>query len=375
MRIVVALSGGVDSAVAAARLVRDGADVVAVHYRTGATGADAEAPGAKRSCCGVDDARDARAVAAHLGLPFYVVDVSAEFSARVIDAFIAAHAAGTTPNPCIACNQDVKFGKILDLARGYEAEAVATGHYARTAPRADGGTRLLRGVDDRKDQSYVLYGLSQAQLASARFPLGASTKEQVRAEARALGLPVADKPDSQELCFVPGGDHRAVLEERAPGLLRQGDVLDLEGNTIGRHGGAAGFTIGQRKGIGVAAKEALYVAEVDTVGDRIRVGPRESLLRRTVVVGDMRWIDESPPPAGTSSTFEVEARIRHGQRPVKARLRATGPTDAVVEFDDPVFAPAPGQALVAYRGDAVLGGGTIRHTRAPGSGAEAAPRA
>lgn len=359
MRILTALSGGVDSAVAAARLQRDGAEVIAVHYRTGATGTDAGAPVAARSCCGVDDARDARAVAARLGIPFYVVDVSEAFQAQVVGAFVSSYLAGTTPNPCIACNQLVKFGRLRTLARELGAEAVATGHYARTAPRPGGGVRLLKGLDPRKDQSYVLYGLDQGQLAIARFPLGDARKDDVRAEARALGLGVAEKPDSQELCFVPTGDHRAVLQERAPGALRPGPIVGPDGRELGRHGGAAAFTVGQRRGLGVAAKEPLYVEAVEPGSNRVRVAPRAALLRRSVRFGPIHAVDLDSPQGAAGGPYRVEARIRHAMAPVPGELTWGTDGTGAVRFDEPVFAPAPGQALVAYRGDAVLCGGPI----------------
>lgn len=359
MRVLCALSGGVDSAVAAHRLQREGADVVAVHYRTGATADDQASPTASRSCCGVDDARDARAVAQRLDIPFYVVDVSEAFGRAVLDAFVSAHAAGRTPNPCIECNRSVKFGRLREMAAQLGADAVATGHYARTAPRAGGGTRLLRALDPRKDQSYVLYGLDQAQLAIARFPLGDSRKEDVRAEARELGLRVADKPDSQELCFAPGGDHRAVLAERAPGLLSEGPIVDADGREIGRHGGAAGFTIGQRRGLGVSAPEALYVREIDTATNVVVAAPRREILRRTVRTEPLHFIDLDPARDSTSEPFRVAVRIRHAMAPVPAWLRVETGGRGVVTFDDPIFAPAPGQALVAYRDDAVLAGAPI----------------
>ncbi len=359
MRVLCALSGGVDSAVAAHRLKRDGADVVAVHYRTGATADDQASPAASRSCCGVDDARDARAVAAMLGVPFYVVDVSEAFGRAVLDAFVSAHAAGKTPNPCIECNRSVKFGRLREMAASLGADVVATGHYARTAPRAGGGTRLLRATDPRKDQSYVLYGLDQDQLAIARFPLGESRKEDVRAEARALGLRVADKPDSQELCFVPGGDHRTVLAERAPGLLSDGPIVDMDGRELGRHGGAAGFTIGQRRGLRVSATEALYVRGVDTATNVVVAAPRREILRRVVTTEPLHFVDLDPARDSTSEPFRVTVRIRHAMAPVPAVLHVGVGGRARVEFDEPIFAPAPGQALVAYRDDAVFAGAPI----------------
>lgn len=367
MRVLCALSGGVDSAVAAARLVRDGADVIAVHYRTGVTADDAASPAASRSCCGVDDARDARAVAARLGVPFYVVDVADDFRRHVLDAFVADHAAGRTPNPCIECNRAVKFGRLADMATSLGAPAIATGHYARTAPRTGGGTRLLRALDERKDQSYVLYGLSQEQLSRARFPLGDSRKDDVRDEARALGLRVADKPDSQELCFVPGGDHRAVLAERAPGLLRDGPIVDERGRELGRHSGAPGFTIGQRRGLGIAAPAPLHVRHVDVARNTVEVAPRSALLRSVVHTAKLHWTDVDPARDSTLEPFRVTVRIRHAMPPAAAWLFVEGGDVGRVEFDEPVFAPAPGQALVAYRDDAVLCGAPIVGSESPGA--------
>jgi tRNA-specific 2-thiouridylase len=362
VRVLAALSGGVDSAVAAARCLLGGDEVVAVHFATGASADEASSPKAGRSCCGADDARDARAVAARLGVPFYVVDASAAFREAVLHPFVAEHVAGRTPNPCVACNRAVKFGRLLSLARDLGAGAVATGHYARTVRDASGRVRLLRGRDASKDQSYVLSGVSDEALALARFPLGDSTKEEVRDEARAMGLPVAEKPDSQELCFVPGGDHRVVLRERAPGLLRPGPVVDLEGRVLGAHDGAAGFTVGQRRGLRIASTAPLHVAAVDPATDRVVVGRREDLLRAEVVVGSVRFVGVEAPPPGTR--VRVEARIRHGQAPSPATLVVGASAGAVVSFDEPVFAPAPGQVLVAYDGEAVLCGGTIEASSA-----------
>ncbi len=363
MRIVAALSGGVDSAVAAARLVAEGHDVVGVHYRTGVHSEDACAPVRTRSCCGADDARDARAVAARLGIPCYAIDVSEAFRRDVIAPFVAGYASGLTPNPCVACNDRVKFGRLAELARGYGAEAVATGHYARVERDARGRPRLFRGTDPRKDQSYVLAGLSREQLAFARFPLGASRKEDVRAEARALGLPVADKPDSMEICFVPDGDHRSLLAREAPSLAREGDVLDERGNVVGRHRGAAGYTLGQRRGVGVATGSAAYVTSVDVARNAVTLGPREACLRRTVEVSALNWLDADPEERPPGATFRVSARVRHAGPPADATLVVLPGERAEARFDEPVFAPAPGQAFAAYRGDTVLLGGTILGSR------------
>jgi tRNA-specific 2-thiouridylase len=363
MRILAALSGGVDSAVAAALLRDGGADVVGVHLRTGVEEA-AEGAGGGRSCCGADDARDAREVAAALGIPFYVVDVKEAF-AGVVDAFVRAYASGRTPNPCVDCNKHVKFGRLREIAKGLGASAVATGHYARVEAGPSGRMRLLRPADARKDQTYVLFPLDQEQLRDAVFPLAALTKDEVRARARALGLAVAAKRDSQELCFVPGGDYRAFLRAHAPESLVPGAFVDEEGRPLGRHEGAAGFTRGQRRGLPPGA-EARHVAAVDGRGGNVVLASRDRLLDRRVAAHDLNWIEVAEPPAGAS--FRVRARIRHAAPPADATLTVVGDGTVDVVFDEPVFAAAPGQALVAYVGDAVLCGGTIG-----GAGSSAPP--
>ncbi len=355
MRVIAALSGGVDSAVAAARLVREGHDVLGVHLRTGVE-ADGQSAGGARSCCGADDARDARQVASRLGIPFYVVDVADAFAAVTAD-FVAAYAKGATPNPCVVCNKEVKFGRLVEIAHGLGAERVATGHYARIETRADGRQRLLRAIDPSKDQSYVLYPLSQAQLGAAMFPLGDTAKREIRAEAEVLGLHVAGKPDSQDLCFVPGGDYRRYLKEHAPNVLVAGDVVDASGAVVGQHDGAAGFTIGQRRGL-PAVGEPRYVTDVDAEGGKVTIVQRDDLMMRTVGVVQLNWIDQDEPDVGAA--FRVQARIRHAGGSTAAELRVQRHGQVEVVFDEPVFAPARGQALVAYlEDDAILCGGTI----------------
>ena len=353
MRVVAAISGGVDSAVAAARLCDAGADVIGLHLRTGVE-ADAAAAGGARSCCGADDARDARAVAQHLDIPFYVVDVREAF-ATVIDDFVREYAAGRTPSPCVLCNQRVKFGRLLEIARSLGAEAVGTGHYARTAVGPHGRHRLLRSIDDAKDQTYMLYRLSQAQLAAARFPLGDSPKGDVRAEAKARGLAVHAKPDSQELCFLPPGGPRAFLRERVPEAFVPGSFVDRD-VPVGSHDGAIGYTLGQRRGLPAVGRPR-YVTGVDPAAGRVSMGDRADLLHHIVPFDDVHWVDV-PGADAADLPQRITARIRHAGPPAAGMLQKDADRVAVV-FDAPVFAPAPGQALVAYDGDAVLCGGTI----------------
>lgn len=373
MRILAALSGGVDSAVAAARLRREGAEVIGVHLRTGVEAEDASAAG-NRSCCGADDARDARLVATKLGLAFYVVDVADVF-AGVLDSFVAAYAAGQTPNPCIDCNRDVKFGRLREIALELGCEAVATGHYARRERGGDGRWRLLRARDPQKDQSYVLYPLDQQQLAQARFPLGEDTKDRVRDEAATLGLSVAAKPDSQDLCFAPHGDYRRLLAQRAPDAMVAGEIVDrASGRAIGRHEGAAGYTVGQRRGL-PAVGSPRYVAHVDPQAGRVEVATRDALLRDEVEVMRVNWIEIAAP--GPAFVERVQARVRHAGRLEPADLEVDAAGGVRVCFSPPVFAPTPGQALVAYRGEAVLCGGTIQwpaRTHAPDAETTRAPR-
>ena len=369
MRIVAAISGGVDSAVAAARLVEAGADVVGLHLRTGVE-ADGAAAGGARSCCGADDARDARAIADQLGIPFYVVDVREAF-ATVIDDFVASYAAGRTPSPCVLCNQRVKFGRLLEIARTLGAERVATGHYARVEQADNGRMRLLRSRDASKDQTYMLFRLSQAQLHAAQFPLGDTPKADVRAEARARGLGIHDKPDSQELCFLPAGGPRAFLKERAPDAFVPGAFVDGE-RVVGSHDGAVGYTLGQRRGL-PAVGSPRYVTGVEPEAGRVTIGSREDLLGRTVDFDDVNWID-APDAASAGLPRRVAARIRHAGAPTAGTLQATNIGSLQVQFDEPVFAPAPGQALVAYVDDAVLCGGTIEPSREMGRSDDRATR-
>jgi len=346
-RVVVAMSGGVDSSVAASLVVEAGHEAIGVTMNLA---------GSSSRCCSLDDADDARRVADRLGMRYYVANYRERFRREVMESFADAYLAGSTPIPCVACNQRFKFDYLLERAKVFDAASVATGHYARVDRDPDtGARRLRRAVDLRKDQTYFLFGLSQAQLEAARFPLGAMTKDEVRERARSLGLATADKPESQEICFVPDGDYAAVVEQLRPeSIPGDGDIVDAEGRVVGRHRGIHHYTVGQRRGLALAAEHRLYVTALDAARNRVVVGHERQLEAPVARVERVSWIAGSPPAAGTVA----DVRIRHQHAGAAARLEP-GAAATIVHFDAPVRALAPGQAAVFYQGDVVLGGGWI----------------
>jgi len=349
-RIVVAMSGGVDSSVAAALLQEQGFEIVGVTLQLYDHGA---AVGRKGACCAGQDIHDAARVAETLGIPHYVLDYEERFRAAVIDDFADSYLRGETPIPCVRCNERVKFPDLLEVARDLGAEALATGHYARRIVGPH-GPELHRARDATRDQSYFLYRTTRAELDSLRFPLGDSTKDETRALARRLALPVAAKPDSQDICFVPNGSYAATVAKLRPGGIEPGDIVGLDGEILGRHDGIIHFTVGQRKGVGISAGEPLYVVRLEPATRRVVVGPRAALARRRVPLRDVHWLDAAPPIPGQN----IEVKLRSAQPAVPARLYVDGHAGEAV-LNEPAFGVAPGQACVFYQGTRVLGGGWI----------------
>lgn len=352
---VVAMSGGVDSSLAAALLLEEGYDVRGVSLRVFDPGTCQEEDG--RTCCSASDIRDARRVAALLEIPFSSWDVREAFDAAVIGPFVSDYASGRTPNPCVLCNSRIKFDILLEKARQTGAAFLATGHYARI-DRTGEEARLLRGVDRTKDQSYFLFDVDREALAVLNFPLGELTKDQVRRMAAERGLPVAEKRESQEVCFVPDNDYGSFVAARLEAPAPPGPIVDSTGATLGSHRGLIHYTIGQRRGIGVAAPEPLYVTAIDVAGSRLVVGTGQDLLKGAFTVGAVNWLVD---PGGEAFRAEVRIRYRHPGAP--ATVLPSGGGACRVEFDEPQRAVTPGQAAVFYRGETVLGGGWIDAVR------------
>jgi tRNA-specific 2-thiouridylase len=352
-RIVVGMSGGVDSSVTAALLAHAGYEVIGVTLQLYDHGA---AVGRKGACCAGRDILDARRVADHIGIAHYVLDFEARFRTAVIDDFADTYLRGETPIPCIRCNQTVKFSDLLERALDLGAHALATGHYARKIIGSN-GAELHRGTDPARDQSYFLFATTARQLRHVIFPLGATVKDETRRLAAALGLPVADKPDSQDICFVPDGDYGSLVAKLRPGALTPGEIVDLDGQVIGRHEGIINFTVGQRRGLQIGGRsEPLYVLRLDASQAQVVVGPRAALARQMVRLGTTNWLDPSLLP-GTERPVTV--KLRSTQSAVPAMLSVDGPDRAMLTFGEPVFGVAAGQAGVVYDGERVLGGGWI----------------
>ena len=377
------MSGGVDSSVAAALLLRQGYDVIGAFMRLGSPDGveidhgDAPDRGVtasegtsssptpacdtsgknKQGCCSVLDADDARRVAGVLGIPLYVLNFQDDFG-RVIDYFVAEYNRGRTPNPCVRCNDWLKFGKLAQYAQAVGADFVASGHYARIGiDPATGAKSLMRGRDHRKDQSYVLFGMPRDTIERTLLPIGEFEKHEVRALAQELKLPVYNKPDSQEICFVPNQDYAGLVQRRSPRTFRAGEVVDTAGNVIGRHEGHQHFTIGQRKGVGVALGYPIYVVDIDPQASRVTMGAKEALLRSELIARQINSL--SPRLGAIGASVRCSAKIRYNHQPQPAVATRRGDAELVVCFDEPQSAITPGQAVVIYDGDTVLGGGWI----------------
>ena len=349
--VLVAMSGGVDSSVAACLLQEQGYEVFGSHMNL------VHLEGVEHGCCGPSARRDAEVVARIAGFPFEICDLSAEFRERVVDDFVAEHARGRTPNPCARCNGEIKFGAFLRRADDLGVDLVASGHYVRTVEDRDGRWHLMRGEDPAKDQTYMLHMLDQRQLARARFPVGGLAKAETRVLAERFGLPVAAKPDSQELCFAPSGDAGGFVRSQAPELVRPGgEVVDRDGAVLAGHDGVFAFTVGQRRGLGVATGTPAYVVEVDASANRVIVGAQELLARSGLVADRVSWVAGSAPADGP---FEADVRIRYRGEDTPAVVEPLGPDRLRVTFRSPQRAVAPGQSVVVYRGDELLGGARI----------------
>jgi tRNA-specific 2-thiouridylase len=369
-RVVLAMSGGVDSSVAAHLLLQEGYEVIGVFMRHGdqsaahctpewaSVASSASLPVVSRAdhkqgCCSAADAQDARRVADMLDIPFYAINFQSEFG-QIIDYFVEQYISGRTPNPCVVCNNWLKFGKLFDYADSVDAQFVATGHYARCILADDGTPWLCRGVDHDKDQSYVLFGVSPERFQRMLLPVGQFRKSEIRRMAAELGLRVADKPDSQEICFVTTGKHDQFVRERRGDRNTAGKIVTVDGTLVGRHQGIERFTVGQRKGLGVAMGEPYFVVRIDPETCDVVIGRREQLARRELTASKTNWL--APPP---TEPMHCRAKIRYNSPPAPALAQMLADDQLHVQFEQPVFGVAPGQAVVCYDGDRVLGGGWI----------------
>ena len=352
-RVVVAMSGGVDSSVAAALLVNEGYDVVGMMMRLWS---DESMGGAEHNrCCTPDQMRSARHIANGLGIPFYVLDTKSVFRERVVQYFIDQHRDGYTPNPCLECNRHIRFDWLLQHALALDADFLATGHYARVTANPEGDWLLLKGLDPAKDQSYVLSVMGQEQLARTRFPVGAYPKAEVRRLAGELGLDLANRKDSQDLCFLGDNDYRKFLRAHAPDLMNKGPIVTRAGEVLGEHRGLANYTIGQRRGLGISFNEPLYVLAMNPFKNTLTVGTRDELGRDELVAERMNWVSGKPP----RESFSAEVKIRYRAQPQRASIRILDDRRIHVQFEEPQRDITPGQAAVVYAGDVCLGGGVI----------------
>ena len=351
-KVLIAMSGGVDSSVAAFLMKEQGCQCIGATMKLFHN----EDIGVKRTktCCSLEDVEDARSVAFRLGIPYYVFNFSDDFKGQVIDRFIAAYERGATPNPCIDCNRYLKFERLYERARILGCDAIVTGHYARIE-QENGRWLLKKSLDESKDQSYVLYSLTQEQLAHTRLPLGAMHKSETRRIAEEQGFYNADKPDSQDICFVPDGDYAGFIARFTGHNCSAGDFVDEEGHVLGRHKGIVHYTVGQRKGLGIAADAPLYVKQIDAASNRVVLSGNESLFSRELTANDFNWIAYDVPPR----ELRASARVRYHQREQAATVTVLGDGRVHLVFDEPQRAITPGQAVVLYDSDTVLGGGTI----------------
>jgi tRNA-specific 2-thiouridylase len=355
-RVVLAMSGGVDSSVAAWLLKEQGHDVIGLFMRTGVHhDEEAAQPSHKKGCCSALDAGDARRVADRLDIPFYALDFAGDFG-KIMDYFVDEYVAGRTPNPCVVCNNWLKFGKLWDYGRQLQADFIATGHYVRIAER-DGSAALMRGLDSTKDQSYVLFGLRRELLSRLLFPIGSYHKDEVRTIAREAGLGVAAKPDSVEICFVPNNDHADFIRRRRPELATAGVFRDSTGNVLAEHQGYEKYTIGQRKGLGFGSEGRRYVLDIVPATHDVILGDREDLLATSLEASRVNWLIKTP-----EAPLACQAKIRYRAEPAPATVTTNEDGGARVEFEVPQSAITPGQAVVFYDGPRVLGGGWIEHS-------------